>query len=600
MLLVVSAILRAIPLFNNNLYFTADQGRDAIYVREILTDKKILLRGPETTVRGIYTGPLWYYFLAIGYFVTNGHPVGGVLMMILLQLATLLILALWLKGNIGESQALVVVLGLSVNWWFFDSSRYAFNPFPLVLLCFLLTFSLLSFLDGKKGMLIVGLLVVALAYNANIAGTLIFLGVWALVGLWGGALKVIKWRQLGVGFSLLSFLGFYFGRGFVGTVGGASQLRTSNFSEVVLYLGELIGRVVFPQAWQIGIGLFLFVLLIFFVSKKGKTKENRFVVVSLLFIMVSLIVVWLGGIFRDWYFVYLPPILYVALGIMLFRLGRVGKLMFVVIGFLQLITFVQNYQKIIVPSTDKSILANQLKVVDEVYKLAENQGFAVYTYTDSYFDYPQQYLFWWRGLKKHGFLPCEYSNLPYTSKLYVPSWADYTEPKRWCEKYRFLIVESRVNGETNFDWIDNFRQVTKLVDEKRIGNVGIEKREIMPLHNEYYFRDLIFRDYRKNEMAISIPIEWKFDDLNSRLLFSNKGGEAVVEMARIRKNCIQEEDLEGVDRLVKGEKNDYSVSFKLVGIMNNAWDLIEKISTSAKVFEDQNTPKEVKCLVTTD
>src|SRR5689334_5830320 len=76
LILIFAFVVRIIPLFKNNFYFTMDQGNDAIHAREILVRHKLPLLGPETSIFGLYAGPAWYYFIALGYFLAGGHPAG--------------------------------------------------------------------------------------------------------------------------------------------------------------------------------------------------------------------------------------------------------------------------------------------------------------------------------------------------------------------------------------------------------------------------------------------------------------------------------------------------------------------------------------------
>ena len=101
-IILVSFLVKILPIRGNNFFFTVDQGNDAVYIREILENKKLLLLGPETSIRGVFAGPLWYYFLAIGYLLSDGHPYGGVLILIILNLVTSLFLIIWLSERIGK------------------------------------------------------------------------------------------------------------------------------------------------------------------------------------------------------------------------------------------------------------------------------------------------------------------------------------------------------------------------------------------------------------------------------------------------------------------------------------------------------------------
>src|SRR5258708_5599402 len=84
-ILLSSFVFHIFALHNNHFYFTVDEGRDAVYTREIINYHKIITQGPETSVRGIFTLPLWYYFISLGYLVFNGNPYGAIFLIILLN-----------------------------------------------------------------------------------------------------------------------------------------------------------------------------------------------------------------------------------------------------------------------------------------------------------------------------------------------------------------------------------------------------------------------------------------------------------------------------------------------------------------------------------
>ncbi len=618
LLIVFNLILRIIPILSNNFYWTVDQGWDAIYVREILYGHTLVTRGPETTIRGIFAGPLWYYFKAIGFFFSGGHPLGGLAMLILLHVFIFFILYDFLSRRLDRFHALFILVGLSGYWWFFDTARYAFNPFPLVILTISMAIMLIRFLEGRRSMLIWSFVMVFLAYNTHVLGAAVMLGVWIVFGLWGLRKGLADIRVLG-GVLLLLII---FGLGFVPKAmvlfSGSGQLQTGGFVQVGQGIMEIVGRSVAPQDWRVGLFFALALTTLFFRGIK-RGMEVKFVCITALFIFFSFIIVGFGKIYRDWYLVSLPTLAFISVALMLFKLGKWGRVLFALIIILQVSYFTNRYSENLKLSDDKSILANQIKVVDKVYEMAHNDGFAVYTYTDSFLDYHSQYLIWWMGTNQYKYLPCEYGILPYTDKVYVPGWTKYNEPTKWCDRYRFLIVESDTNGETNADWIDKYRQITDLVEEARVGNVAIEKREINSLHNEYYFRDVIMREYRENEMAISIPSNWRMEKFPGRFFSTNDKKLIEVSMIRRSRGCT---DVEGIEnrgpldglglpnalttRIIgdnetnyigqyRGEVNEYVVSIYLRGVMKDIETLPREILKSVKLFEDANTPKETLC-----
>ena len=117
-----------------------------------------------------------------------------------------------------------------------------------------------------------------------------------------------------------------------------------------------------------------------------------------------------------------------------------------------------------------------MKVLDWIYSHNEGNGFNLYTYTDSFYDYSYQYLISWYGKEKYGFYPCEYANFPLAHKyLYIPGAEKYNTPQLGCDKFRFLIIDSTTNGNKNKGWINEFRDLTIFVEKTQIGNTTIEK-----------------------------------------------------------------------------------------------------------------------------
>ncbi|MBD3279635.1 MAG: hypothetical protein GF390_02900, partial [Candidatus Pacebacteria bacterium] len=71
-----------------------DQARDQYIIRSIFEQGNLVLVGPQTDYPGLSHGPLSYYLLAPAYFFSQGDPNLPGLVMILVNLSTLLPLAL--------------------------------------------------------------------------------------------------------------------------------------------------------------------------------------------------------------------------------------------------------------------------------------------------------------------------------------------------------------------------------------------------------------------------------------------------------------------------------------------------------------------------
>ncbi len=402
-ILLLGLISHLYAIRNGNLFFTVDQGRDAVYVREILENQHLFLKGPETSIRGIFTGPLWYYFVALGYFFSGGHPAGGVWVLLFLNLATTLILALVVAKKVSQAAALIVAAGLTFFWPFFKTSLYSFNPFPTAALTIFLVLASIKALEGKRKKIFWGGVPIFLAFNANLASAAALTIFYLLVGFW------------------------------------------------IIHKSKLARKLDFTQ---------------------------KFIFLSLGLSLVSFLFFLLGSShYRSWQVAYLPPLLLIAVILALLALPKHLRAFTLIIVFVfNLLYFSQQYHSYLTPSPNPGLLFNQLAAVDWIYTQAENQGFRVYNYTDTFYDYPYQYLFYWHGLKKYGYLPDEYANYPLSPKeLYVPGYLNYQEPKRSGEKTSLLIIQAATNGEANADWLEKFREHFNLINSTQIGDIRIEK-----------------------------------------------------------------------------------------------------------------------------
>lgn len=489
-IILIAFLLRLLPVRNNNFYFTMDQGNDAVWAREIWSRGQILLRGPETGLTGVFAGPLWFYFISLGYLIFQGHPFGGLLLMIVLNVFCTAMIIWYLAKKISPAVALVIGASLQVFWAFYDASRYAFNPFPLVILSFILIFFLGQLLGGEKKYLILAAVPVGLAFHAEVAGAIALFLFFIVVGIWAIFKKLCSFKTLATSFLVLSlfFLPLFISE----LTSDFSQFQTltkalinkdsvllgTNVLTINWVFLDLISLSVVPQS--------LFLSLVIFISALGffwyKKAKNQFIsnYISLALLLFGLSYVWFSSskIWQDWHDVYLPPILSVALLLIILKAmpKKMGLVFLGIILVSQTAFFLNRYREYFRPSNDASLLVNEIKAIDWVYQKAEGQGFYEYNYLPSVYDYPYQYLFWWYGRQKYGYLPCEFATYHQDFKFFIPGSNHYENPKRKCSSLKFLIIEPDLNSNVREQWLAGVRQETTLVEEATIGSIKIEKR----------------------------------------------------------------------------------------------------------------------------
>ena len=498
LVIVAALVIRILPARGNNFYFTTDQGNDAVYVREILERHQLLLKGPETGIENFFAGPFWYYFIGAGYLLFNGHPFGAVFMLIILNVATVAYLMLRIAKNISKPWAILVGAALQFFWWFYDASRYGFNPFPLVSLSILILLFLTNAYCGKRHYFTLAAIPVALAFHTEVAGAVAFLLFYLAVALLMIAKRRINLGNLATGFIILVifFLPFIFSEishNFSQTEVLARQLREPSsvlnqrrFDYMTLKFKEMIGESTFAQNTTVGTIIFAFTLIFAFYRQKQLKKTSLFAQYFAILSTVLVIISWLWFSatrgWQTWHTVYVQPIIFLSVLLIFSQLIYASQkhlkiiplLALVTILFSQLLYFKNLYFQFFKPFEDPSLLVNELAAVDWVYQKSAGLGFYVYTYLPSVEDYNYQYLIWWHGRNTYGYLPCEYSTFPNVPDFFVPGVKHYQQPQKPCSNLRFLIIEPDQNTLSRQTWLDQVQKGTELDKRAKFGSIEVE------------------------------------------------------------------------------------------------------------------------------
>lgn len=502
LVLIVQLVVRIIPPQNGNFYFTADQGNDAVHVREITEYGRLLLKGPETSMPGVFAGPGWYYFLAPGYLLFGGHPFGAVFMLILLSLATTAYVMWHVAKRVSPQAAILVGLSLQVYWYFYEFSRYGFNPFPTGFLTLWLMFLLADFLANKKRYYYLALFPIALAFNCAVAAAFSMLAFYLVAGMWGVKKGILGLKQyLVVNFVIPAIIALPIVLQFAKQINQSSLFNSglvdkrgffasANFGEMAARFTEIFSRSVVPleyigvdPGYLLGLvaSLFVFATAIYFFLR-GK-KRNKFVFNYLVLLFVFWVTSYLffssNKAWREWHTIGLYLINFLGVLLFLFAIPKkIGLLLLVFVLSAQTYLFQERYGKSLAVAEDPGILAVQTRILDWIYTHNEEDGFNVYALAEGDIDYKYQYLFWWYGRKAYGFVPCEYSIAPGDLKLYVPNKDDYSRPTLGCDRLRFVIIEPKISQDKATGLYQKLAN-TEVLEKTQIAGVRIEKRRVM-------------------------------------------------------------------------------------------------------------------------
>lgn len=178
------AIVLRFNRLGETVIFQADQGRDAIIVKELIRDHDLKLIGPVTSVGNMYLGPFYYYFMAPFLALTYPSPMGPVYVVAAVNVLAVVMVYLLGKDLFDQEVGLIAAFILAIMEKAVYYSRFSWNP------------NIMPF---------VALLIVCLAYRAIRKKNLIyFFGAWIafaiiiqlhyvalLMGFW---LLIAYWR----------------------------------------------------------------------------------------------------------------------------------------------------------------------------------------------------------------------------------------------------------------------------------------------------------------------------------------------------------------------------------------------------------------------
>ncbi len=498
-ILLTGILLRLYSTSGGQYIFHMDSARDYIEVREMVVSQKMRLIGPTSAINGFYTGPGWYYLLIIPFLLTGGDPYGS----ILLEIIAWTVGGFYLLKITRRFGRLPMVLS-GLFWVFSDymmlQTAYSFHPNMITLLTPLFIYLLEKYLLNPS--IYTGLATFFLAgmffqfeMNFGIYLLPIILTVILITKKWG----IFKNRSFYLGLlifliTLLPQIIFDFKHDHIMYNALRDYISTSNSSFSLVYL---LNRVLI--IYQSFINIFLPIYMNFkplalimnlaligswiYILRPKKITDDIAVLISFLFIIIPFIGFCLLPVsINPWHLggVVAATIMLSAFSINLsFKIKYFGAALgWVVAGLIfyvstiSLINYIKAHNS---DSHDPSLLSTEVSAIDYVYKEAEGKNFKVYTYLPSVYDYPYQYLFWWYGQKRYGYVPKEYSYLP-NKPMYIPGKDKLQDTYAEEDSNLIFLIKEPDNKQRRELWENSFNQLP-LLKRHQIGPLEIETRE---------------------------------------------------------------------------------------------------------------------------
>ena len=177
---IILAIMLAGGLFvrwyrlGDLLGFYYDQGRDAMVIRKLFTERKFFLVGPVTGLDGIFLGPTLYYLLAPFYSLGKGNPVAPAMFLSALHLPVIyLLFRLGKKVSVftGFLAAFIYSFSQPIFWL----NRWLSNPPPVMLGSSLLIYSLYKITKGASKYWLLVAVAIGFSLQFEVASAIFFI-----------------------------------------------------------------------------------------------------------------------------------------------------------------------------------------------------------------------------------------------------------------------------------------------------------------------------------------------------------------------------------------------------------------------------------------
>ena len=150
--------------------YSHDQDLLSWFVKDIVVNKNLRLIGQETSVHGVFIGPLFYYAAVPFYLLWGMNPVGGIALSTLIGAASCLSIFYVFSKAFSRRAGYIGMLLYAVSFYVVMTDREVVPTTPVILWSIWFLYALHLFNEGKtkSGLLLSGILV-GLIWHLNLA-----------------------------------------------------------------------------------------------------------------------------------------------------------------------------------------------------------------------------------------------------------------------------------------------------------------------------------------------------------------------------------------------------------------------------------------------
>lgn len=459
----LSAYIRLAQTNNYQFPLTFDQSRDLLEIRPAGTFKDIPVIGPTTSINGLFLGPGYYYFNLPAFWLGKGDPQ----VLIWWNIAWYLIAGVvifWFFYKRDKYLGLIISTVYLFAPQLYDTTRYFWNAHAMIYVTVFFWLAWWWYIEKpnwKKAVMLgfvagmsmhfeaaMGIVVVLFAFV-----TVILSRNWRIFFMFLTGLIPCFLPQIAVeilkGFKMTKL----FLSGGQEMLGDKLTLTQTFRSHIGIFGKYFEGQFILNT----GIGKYLLLLII---PGLLANKYRRYMVGLLGFVVLAFgfylfgyrheLKIWYGESLRIWY------LIVVGIGILAIAKNKIVILLIILfLGRNILLTYNDQKQFINNPNfakDDPKLADHEIKAVDWVYQEMKGEGFSAYNYVPEIYDYPYQYIYWWYGVKKYGYIPGEVAYEP-NAPQYIPRQYEFYNKSKGSDNMVALIYERKANYE---NWLNKF------------------------------------------------------------------------------------------------------------------------------------------------
>lgn len=480
-LFVISIYFRVLPILNQTVPYTYDQGRDFLQAEQIVRYRNMTLIGPTTGSQGIFHGAWWHYLLGIFYAVFQGLPLGFYWGMFAVSVISIILFYFFIKKEFGFSAGLIFLSIVSVSPYFVKHAFFPANNTIVPVFVLLFIYSLYKYFEtSHEKYVFLTALSIGFIFEFEVA-----FGVFLIPSFFIAMLFFKDLRRIFIdkALALRFFLGlslpfiprmlfelkykFLQVQSTINVFKNPTADHPQDFRGLVIDRSYLIANyfksIFEKQHLMLGYGLLVLacVGLIFILKKDTKNHKEKtalflFFLFSILFLLTLF---YKNNFFWDYY---LEGIQYVYLFIMIVFMASLNRIPYIRLFILilsALFFFVSLYvfkQDILQKKTDSFAgLKANAEIVEYVLRQTEKNDFCAQVYTPPVIAHTYNYLFDYYNLKGYkkpslGFVNniCRYIIEPDVYKFRIEQWRKDHIPK----KAYLLNTKQFENGVIVEEW----------------------------------------------------------------------------------------------------------------------------------------------------